>query len=249
MTKQTIKFGDSLYSEDLVPSFGGVQPKPLAGMNGGQLLELYNLVSSNLGRGRVKRFADTKTAVRRTWGILQDYVQTVESERAEYLARQFSKLPEDIRKDVTSGAVPLEAAVNEFERQQTQVEKPQPKSEALLQQIAAARQEPAPKAELWRRPKHENPAKTAYRPRPGSLQATMYDLLVTPGGIQVETFCAAVKATGTKDKTLFTPSNVWAAMRYLYAANRGYGLDFDGERLQLIVPKDERESSAAKKEG
>lgn len=73
MTYKIVTFAGKAYSAELVPSAGGVQPIPMDGLNGSQLLELYNLVSSNLGRGRVKRFADTKTAIKRTWGILQEY--------------------------------------------------------------------------------------------------------------------------------------------------------------------------------
>ena len=257
-----IRFQGNSYSADLVPAFGGVQPKPLIEMNSSQLLELYNLVSSNLGRGRVKRFADMKTAIKRTWKILQEYAAQPDEDFAmspEELARQ---APRAALHDHVTGAIergekqPI-AAIELTPEDKAQIKAeaaarapaPGAPSEALLQAMAANRKVPtAEKPPLWRRPKHEDPAKTAYRPRAGTLQATMYDLLTTPGGILIEAFCDAVKATGTRDRTLFTAPNVWAAMRYLYVANRGYGLDFDGQRLALLVPKDER-STEPKKEG
>lgn len=42
-------------------------------MTGPQLLDLFNLVSANLGKGRVNRFSDRKAAEKRTWGILETF--------------------------------------------------------------------------------------------------------------------------------------------------------------------------------
>lgn len=42
-------------------------------MTGPQLLETFNLVAANLGRGRVKRFADPATGRKRLIAILTDY--------------------------------------------------------------------------------------------------------------------------------------------------------------------------------
>lgn len=46
------------------------------------LLELYNLVASNLGQRAVNKFADIKTGQRRTWALLETYraVTTAEAE-------------------------------------------------------------------------------------------------------------------------------------------------------------------------
>lgn len=47
----------------------------LDAMTGAQLVELHNLVRSNLGLSTTKRFADTKTAIKRTWAALEQYDQ------------------------------------------------------------------------------------------------------------------------------------------------------------------------------
>jgi hypothetical protein len=44
-------------------------------LTGAQLVELHNLVRSNLGLSTTKRFADTKTAIKRTWAALEAYDQ------------------------------------------------------------------------------------------------------------------------------------------------------------------------------
>ena len=70
-----------------------------------------------------------------------------------------------------------------------------------------------------------------------------------PDGLTMEAYCEAAAKVKTKDATLFTPSSVWGALRYLFVTNRGYGLDFDGTRLKLLVPADERQSSRKLKQG
>jgi hypothetical protein len=257
MTVKTIKFAGNTYSEDLVPAAGGVQAKPLTGMNGGQLLELYNLVSSNLGRGRVKRFADTKSAIRRTWAILQEYAvqpeegaEIIEPGDPRWDESKTHALVRDNGETVTDtkGAVTLtdtdkaQVASEAADRKTDEL----PKSEQLLQAAAAARREPTTsrRGNIWRRAKHEDAARTAYRPRPGSLQRVMYDALTREGGITMEDFCDVVEKSGSRDKMMYNPSGVWGGLRYLFVTLRGYGLDFDGERLRLLVPKDERETPA-----
>jgi hypothetical protein len=67
----------------LGPNAGIVQghvDQELDRMSGAELLTLYNLVSANLGRGRVNRFADVKTAIKRTWAILQDFAKQTDEE-------------------------------------------------------------------------------------------------------------------------------------------------------------------------
>lgn len=257
----------------------------MTGMMGVDLLAIYNLVSANLGAGRVKRFSDAKAAQRRTWARLSEFDALRAAEAAVTVADEGQH--DDLQSEPemqayekgsrpTNQAHPMEpptvqlnsepgrlhrtgqepikqhtATLSQADIDQISSEaasrKPataQPLSEQLIAAAAAARKAPGTKTELWRRPKHEKAAKVAYRPKDGTIQATMYGLLTRPGGILVEEFCTIVEATGTRDKTLFTPSNVWAAMRYLYVASRGYGLDFDGQRLALIVPADERMTGA-----
>lgn len=42
-------------------------------MSNSELVELYNLVSANMGRGRVQRFTSVEVGIKRTWKILQEY--------------------------------------------------------------------------------------------------------------------------------------------------------------------------------
>jgi len=49
-------------------------------LTGPQLVDLHNLIAANIGQGRVKRFADAKTAVRRTWAMLEVYEAEVKAE-------------------------------------------------------------------------------------------------------------------------------------------------------------------------
>lgn len=260
MTTKTIKFGSSVYSEDLVPASGGVQPKPLSGMNGGQLLELYNLVSSNLGRGRVKRFSDNKAAIRRTWAILQEYdaqpdddFQMSEEELSKQTGRPKAEAPVVAEVGNDSAVVQDTSQPNSFKVQLSDADKAQiaaegaarksaelPKSEQLLQAAAAARTAPSGRGNVWRRVKREEPSKIAYKPRPGTLQGQMYEGLTRDGGISMEDFCDLVEKSGSKDKMMYTPSGVWGGLRYLFVTLRGYGLDFDGKMLKLLVPADER---------
>lgn len=117
---------------------------------------------------------------------------------------------------------------------------------AQIKAEAAARTPVAEGAPRWAKPKQEAASKTAYRPRPNSSQQRMYDMLTRePNGIDIEEFCAAMKDEG--DKTLHQPSTVWSCLRYLFVTSKGYGLNFDGHNLRLIVPQDEREAIKATK--
>lgn len=246
MTKQIITFNNKAY---LAPEAGIVQGHvdfTIDDMTGAQLLELYNLVSSNLGRGRVKRFADTKSAIRRTWTILQEYDAQDEGGDPALVRDNGEKVVD------TKGAVTLSESDKAQIASEAASRPPAPKSEQLLQAAAAARKEPTTggRGNIWRRAKHENVSKVAYRPEAGTVQGELYALLTRPGGITMEDYCEAAQKIKTKDATLFTPSSVWGALRYLFVTNRGYGLNFDGTKLQLIVPQDERQSSRKlKREG
>ncbi len=181
-------------------------------LTGPQLVSLHNLIADNLsGSGRVKRFADAKTAVRRTWGMLEKY-------EAECLADAFSL-------GLNEEPVTVIPAV------------PHPVGEVIP---AAPKEGKTPR---WARPKHEDASRVAYKPKDGTIQHVMYLLLTRAGGTPMEEFCTIVEASGTKDKTLYTPPMVWSALRYLFVDRRGYGLDFDGARLSLLVPKDERDGA------
>lgn len=231
-----VKFAGKSYHE----SAAGVVAKGpgfvnVTDLTGPQLIELYNLVSSNLGRGRVKRFADTKSAIRRTWTILQEYAAQPEDDQHD-----------DLQDDSEMVSYENKVQLSETDKAQVADEaaarKPAelPKSEQLLQAAAAARAAPSGRGNVWRRKKREEPSKIAYKPRPGTLQGQMYDGLTREGGISMEDFCDLVEKSGSKDKMMYTPSGVWGGLRYLFVTLRGYGLDFDGNMLKLLVPGDER---------
>ena len=57
-----IKFQNHFYSEEQIQD-----------LTNAKKVELYNQVAEVIGEKPVKKFADTKTANRRTWKILQDY--------------------------------------------------------------------------------------------------------------------------------------------------------------------------------
>jgi hypothetical protein len=96
--------------------------------------------------------------------------------------------------------------------------------------------------ELWRRAKTIKPSKISYRPKAGSVQAQMYTLLTATPPVTIEAFCAAMPATGTKDKVFLTPPRAWSRLNYLFVTQKGYGLDFDGTHIRLLVPTDERDA-------
>lgn len=52
-------------------------------MSGADLVSTFNLVSANLGKGRVKRFADTAAGRRRLLGILTEYEQANSQDEQE----------------------------------------------------------------------------------------------------------------------------------------------------------------------
>jgi hypothetical protein len=77
-----IKFLGTTYALETTPTLLPNGTVIVSMMEGGDLLTTYNLVASNLGKGRVNRFADRKTAVRRLWAILQEYAAQDAQEEA-----------------------------------------------------------------------------------------------------------------------------------------------------------------------
>jgi hypothetical protein len=97
-----------------------------------------------------------------------------------------------------------------------------------------------PKPPRWARPKHEPAGVKAYRPKPGTQQAMIYDLLVRPQGTDIEYLCGEINKTmGENTRVPWTPSNAWSGLRYLFCSLKGYGLRFDGRLLWLEVPQHE----------
>ena len=111
---------------------------------------------------------------------------------------------------------------------------------AAAKKVREAKASTGPRKELWRRVKEEKVSKVAYRPKEGSVQDGLYKLLTKLEPMTMEAYCEGAKQLKTRDATLFTPAQVWGALRYLFVTKRGYGLKFDGTRIWLVVPADER---------
>lgn len=96
MTNRTITFAKTVYAETYAPGMelnGTVFLNNQSGptLSGAQLVSLYNLVASNLGRGSVRRFSDQKTGTKRVWAILCDWADQPEDDfemSEEELAQQ-----------------------------------------------------------------------------------------------------------------------------------------------------------------
>lgn len=230
MTK-TIAFAAKRYMLDnpqgFEPGLGDVIA--VAQMTGAQLLELYNLVSSNLGRGRVKRFSDTKAAIRRTWAILEEY--DAQGPAGAETKPNETPVNDSGTKLVNTGKDAFKVELSEKDR-------------ASINQEAADRkaQKPATKVERWRTPKRREPSKRCYMPRPGSKQDQAYQLLTQEGGIRVEDFCSAMAALdkdGKNSTEWREPGTIWGGLNYLFVTQKGYGLEFDGERIRLLKGAEE----------
>lgn len=209
------------------------------------LLELYNLVSSNLGRGRVKRFADLNSARRRTWAILEEYQQTVEAEEASQKAPEVPA-PKPNETPVNGSGTKLgNTGKDAFKVELSE------KDRASIKQEAADRKASGEgsKVERWRTPKRREPSKRCYMPRPGSKQDVAYKLLTQEGGIRVEDFCAQMSALDTSGKNTTEwkePGTIWGGLNYLFVTQKGYGLEFDGKRIRLLKGVEEVAFSSTK---
>lgn len=212
-----------------------------------RIVELYNQLAFELDEDPVKRFATRPKAEGRLIAIADRHRLAhpkpakkddlmFQGKLAEH--KQASELDDpDVKAMMATngGIAPAPKTVKESPA-------PAPKPSPAPAPAAPA----AAGTPRWARPKDERPAKIAYKPRPGSSQAQMYDLLTQPGGIDINKFCAAMVKAGIKDKTLHTPPSVWSCLRYLFVTSKGYGLSFDGTHIQLLVPKDEREPNGHK---
>ncbi len=99
-------------------------------------------------------------------------------------------------------------------------------------------------SQRWRKPKEVAPAKKAYRPRPGSLQEQIYQLLIEPEGATPERICAGAIQAGASAKS-WQAHLAWNEIKYLLVTVRGYGLKFDGTNLFLLLPKVEHDAKGS----
>lgn len=79
-----VTFLGKSYSLDPAPP-GAPDPKPIAInlLSASELLTIYNLVASNLGKTPTNRFADSSSARRRTWALLEEFDTVVAQERED----------------------------------------------------------------------------------------------------------------------------------------------------------------------
>lgn len=224
MTK-TITFANKTYA--LEPAIGLDRAKVIflqddegkPELSGPELVTLYNLVSANLGRGRVNRFATPAAGVKRTWKLLEEY-EAEGPAGAEEAPKKEAAKPK---------AQKPKAELSEQEK-------------AGIKEEAQSRKASTSTVERWRTPKRREPSKRCYMPRPGSKQDTAYKLLTQEGGIRVEDFCAKMSALDTSGKNTTEwkePGTVWGGLNYLFVTQKGYGLDFDGERIRLLIGQEE----------
>lgn len=228
MTAKTITFATKTYA--LEPAIGLDRAKVIflqdndgkPELSGPELVELYNLVSSNLGRGRVKRFATPAAGVKRTWKLLEEYDNEGPAEEA-----------------------PAPKADKPKQVELSETEKASIKTEAKDRKAAGE----GSKVERWRTPKSRPASKVCYKPRAGSKQAKAYELLTRKGGIKVEDFCSEMSKLDTAGKNTTEwkePGTIWGGLNYLFVSQKGYGLEFDGERIKLIIGAEERDPSSKK---
>lgn len=212
-----------------------------------RILELYNQLAFELDKPQVKRFATRPKAEGRLIGIADEARQKGKATKQGLMFQ--GKLDEHQQakskgKTVTAADV-FDNPTGWLGNGSKPAEKPAPASTPAPTPAPTAA--PAAGTARWAKPKKEPASKIAYRPRPGSSQAMMYGLLARPEGIDIQDFCDIMKGEGIKDKTLHTPPSVWSCLRYLFVTSKGYGLSFDGSRIRLLVPADERDAAGSGK--
>jgi len=119
-------------------------------LTGPQLVDLHNLIAANIGQGRVKRFADAKTAVRRTWAMLEAYEAEVKAEA--------STLDEFHAKHQAMHAPKVTTSVSN------------PPNIPNTDRVKASISNPSNKPPRWARPKHETVLGWVRSPAPCRLR-------------------------------------------------------------------------------
>ena len=213
----------------------------------GTLVSMYNDAAFELQRPMINRFADRKTAERRTAAIREELKgQRVEKDTHRDYPREADGVKTVGLIEITPN--PTMAAAVIAAEQSLGHHGPKDRDKGVLNEAvkdAIAEQSdktpPAAQPERWRQPKKWPAGKTAYRPRPGSLQAEAYALLTQPGGILVEAFSDAMKAKCKPGVKNWDLTVLWSNITYTLCSGHGYGAEFDGARVWLIVPRDERD--------
>lgn len=175
MTNRSIQFNSVNYVKE--PFFGmPAGAVSVAAMMGPDALELYNMVASNLGKSRVKRFADLKTAARRTWEVLTEWADQSDSDfemSAEELAAQKLRVKDELdppHSSVDAPQPPLEERQAQskalgFDVPETKAAAPVDAADQLIEKAAAAAVKKQAQTLLRSNPPaSNNPAKDAEMP-------------------------------------------------------------------------------------
>lgn len=219
----TITFNSCAYTLDSI----SVQSGP-------ELVQLYNDIAKVHGQSTVKRFADIKSAARRTWVMLEQYGTLVASEVDDLLDGEEMAHYE-------AKATPAGESIPEDSTPNPQ----QQLAEALLEREEARVAALPPKVDGRCKSKHVEPTARCYRPRAGTKQAVMYDLIAGDTGCCIQEFCDHMNAGSPDNKMPWVPSNVWGALRYLFVTQKGYGLNYSVAtgRIRLLIGKTELTSA------
>jgi len=98
------------------------------------------------------------------------------------------------------------------------------------------------------KPAEKKPAKVAYRPKVGTKQGEMYELLTAKITSDPASDLGAswadlrtLRLAQSPDRDVeWTPAALWGSVCRLFHHRRGYGCKTDGQRVWLIIPADER---------
>lgn len=169
-------------------------------MTGPQLVELYRLVCSNMGKEtRVTRFSDAKTGIKRVWGVLEEYAAEEAADAGEQQAP----------------AVEL-----------TEADKQQVKLEAQDRKAAEPKE---PKARKPRGMRFVFPVGDEIKEvRPGTNRAKLVELFTTGKGVTFDEALAATwGAKGDMDAEV-AKKTCYEAIRLLHYYV-GYGMKQDAD--------------------
>lgn len=225
-----------------------------------ELVATHNECAEALGINPVKKFSDRATAEKRTRFVLSQILPAKRPGRFREepalpggaKALEAKKADMDVKppppRKMTDAEANAAAQKNSAAIRGEAPESADPTTDPAVAPLVAhlLANKKAPAGPRWRKPKKVAPSKIAYRPKPNSLQQQMYNMLTAPGGVTVEAFCAAMEAAGAKP-TMTRPEQTWSNLGYLFVSLRGYGLEFDGQRIWLLVPADERDAIPAKR--
>ena len=188
----------------------------LATLTGPELLQMYNELADILGQSEVKRFSDSKTAVKRTWAMLQAYaaakpetqmkgsvravdaphpaIKSITSAPAEKSERLKEAAAEAIRaKPETAAPTLADKMIDKLE-----VEAAKNRAQSALRNAAPVTQKDAEMPALRKaaKPLDLAPKKKVYARKAGTKQAILVDLLSRPEGATFAEIYDAMAATG-----------------------------------------------------